>query len=433
MGCLRLRGSSLESLGGHNVAAPEPKQRFVGLLNHGATCYLNCVIQVLYMTPEFREVLKECETDARPQPLASSLQRLFRDLGSNMTACSTMGILSALHWRANRQQDAHDAWLQLCDVLENELKQTSLSKLVENLFQGEQCNCVRCSVCGNISQTKDSFTSLEVTVPSEQVETSVMSGLQEHLQPEEMQGDKQYECDHCKCKVDAVRYVALASLPPILTVHLCRFEMKAVSKFSLCSRRSSIDVVKVNTPVVFDTRLDLRDFVTAVAPPVKPTVIGKAQEEDTETNLSTAASPESASGPQVNGNSNGHAYPAAAQEADPEGGPDVTEKAPVNPANDHSVRQVREHSLVYELYAVLLHTGTPQTGHYQALIKDLDSGAWLLFNDEEVRVIQDLQKELKSRAFGGRGTTSAYILLYRALDKEDEPPLPQAKPTGQQP
>mmetsp|Transcript_47152 Transcript_47152/g.86546 ORF Transcript_47152/g.86546 Transcript_47152/m.86546 type:complete len:454 (-) Transcript_47152:33-1394(-) len=442
MGCLRLRGASLDSLGGHNVAAPEPKQRFVGLLNHGATCYLNCVVQVLFMTPEFKEVLKECETEARTQALAYALQRLFSDLSSSVSACSTTSILSALHWRANRQQDAHDAWLQLCDLLETELKQTPHSKLVENLFQGERCNCVRCHVCGNVSQTKDSFTSLEVTVPLEHVETTVLGGLQEHLRPEEMYGDKQYDCDHCKCKVDAVRFVSLASLPPILTVHLQRFTMKAVSKFGLCSRRSSFDVVKVNSRVHFDTYLDLRDFVTAVEPPsveendkaedsaqkgvagTKPVVYGKGQEEDSDnTNLSTAASPDSTSGLQNRPLACPcpRHTPAGAQEQDAENSAEPNDSAAKNGNGNGNGKEhpIRQHSLIYELYAVLLHSGTPQTGHYQAFIKDVDSGAWLLFNDEEVRVLQDLQKELQQRAFGGRGTTSAYILLYRALSKAD--------------
>ncbi len=33
---------------------PRPNCRFVGLMNQGATCYLNSLIQAMYMTPELK-------------------------------------------------------------------------------------------------------------------------------------------------------------------------------------------------------------------------------------------------------------------------------------------------------------------------------------------------------------------------------------------
>eukprot|EP00310_Coccolithus_braarudii_P015546 CAMPEP_0183343100 /NCGR_PEP_ID=MMETSP0164_2-20130417/9077_1 /TAXON_ID=221442 /ORGANISM="Coccolithus pelagicus ssp braarudi, Strain PLY182g" /LENGTH=75 /DNA_ID=CAMNT_0025513851 /DNA_START=1 /DNA_END=225 /DNA_ORIENTATION=- len=69
---------------------------------------------------------------------------------------------------------------------------------------------------------------------------------------------------------------------------------------------------------------------------------------------------------------------------------------------------------MYELYAVLVHSGSAGWGHYYALIKDLEKSDWNEFNDSVVRPIK--ASEL-SKAFGGSeaGSTSAYMLLYRAV------------------
>ena len=88
--------------------------------------------------------------------------------------------------------------------------------------------------------------------------------------------------------------------------------------------------------------------------------------------------------------------------------------------------------LPYELYAVLVHSGSPQHGHFYALIKDLDaagsanggdgSGEWHEYNDACVKEIKE--SGLKRKAFGGEGGdslrtrdrhSSAYMLLYRAV------------------
>ena len=97
----------------------------------------------------------------------------------------------------------------------------------------------------------------------------------------------------------------------------------------------------------------------------------------------------------------------------------------------------RSGSLLYDLYAVLLHTGSLEKGHYFALIKDVADGSWYRFDDEKVTLLGDeeLDRELR-KAYGGRGSTSAYMLLYRELplgttvegDTAHVPPDAQATP-----
>jgi len=40
-----------------SLQAPERLENYIGLNNQGATCYMNSLLQALYMTPEFRQFI----------------------------------------------------------------------------------------------------------------------------------------------------------------------------------------------------------------------------------------------------------------------------------------------------------------------------------------------------------------------------------------
>ena len=49
--------SSFMNSGNGSKTPPSPRAHFVGLRNQGATCYLNSLLQSMYMTPELRDRL----------------------------------------------------------------------------------------------------------------------------------------------------------------------------------------------------------------------------------------------------------------------------------------------------------------------------------------------------------------------------------------
>ena len=76
---------------------------FVGLCNQGATCYMNSLIQALYMTPEFRKALYNWEYNEEfyieadkciPFQLRSSLPAQF----SERSAVETKGLTASFGW-----------------------------------------------------------------------------------------------------------------------------------------------------------------------------------------------------------------------------------------------------------------------------------------------------------------------------------------------
>lgn len=110
---------------------------------------------------------------------------------------------------------------------------------------------------------------------------------------------------------------------------------------------------------------------------------------------------------------------------------------------------------VYELFAVLVHSGGALGGHYYAYIKNVDSNQWFTFNDSSVspmtesEVLKAFGGEEKRRSMASswwgapstRSTTAtyytvprsanAYMLMYRQVDSSRNQPLPSgARPLG---
>lgn len=85
----------------------------------------------------------------------------------------------------------------------------------------------------------------------------------------------------------------------------------------------------------------------------------------------------------------------------------------------------KEGDFVYELYAILVHSGGAHAGHYYAYIKDSADNQWYKFNDVMVHRISFLeiistfgQKPPTKRRFSSavQNRANAYMLMYRQVD-----------------
>jgi ubiquitin C-terminal hydrolase/predicted N-acetyltransferase YhbS len=80
---------------------------------------------------------------------------------------------------------------------------------------------------------------------------------------------------------------------------------------------------------------------------------------------------------------------------------------------------------VYDLFAVFVHRGSAQGGHYYAYVQDFDTHKWYEFNDSTVT---EISKATVESSFGDPSPYSsggtAYMLLYRQHDTKRNAPYP---------
>eukprot|EP00048_Salpingoeca_helianthica_P014812 m.223684 g.223684 ORF g.223684 m.223684 type:complete len:1224 (+) comp16297_c0_seq1:475-4146(+) len=447
---------------------------FVGLANQGATCYLNSLLQTLFMTPEFRNALYEWRPPSTGTSIATELQRLFVLLQTSKSrSVETTDLTKSFGWdrsEAFHQHDVQELMRVLFEALEKKWAGTDKANLVNDLYQGEMRDFVQCKECGYESSRSDKYQDIPLVLRefgSHKTVGSVEEALAKFVETELLEKDNQYNCSKCNKKVDALKGLKLVKLPYLLTLQLKRFDFDT----------NTFQRIKLHDRVTFPLTLNMTPFLSPGTATAAPAAAGPAEDAgagpaEPAPAPAPAAAPAAAPVPAPHGEGESVGTDSASSSIDVNvtdtpssstaasiavestGGPDasdVTPRATSEASEDDpsccclpglaSKMQIDEQNPdgkgkglamqvtsddgnQYELFSIMIHSGSALGGHYYAYIKSFENNKWYCFNDSSV---SEITEDTLEKTFGGATSTSyyyysahsmsAYMLMYRRIDK----------------
>ncbi|KAH9601422.1 Ubiquitin carboxyl-terminal hydrolase 7 [Trypanosoma melophagium] len=235
---------SISFIGGDN----KPKIKYNGLLNQGATCYLNSLLQSLFHISEFRLTIYQMPTLEEAQEkndvniktrksIPYALQRLFCLLQRGNEAVDTTELTESFGWSSTDsfvQHDVHEMTCELLDNLENKLNQVNnpekgiettqvKNNAISRLFVGVLESFVRVDEVNYYGAREELFYDLQLVVKNT---TNIYMSLDKFFQVEVLDGKNKYclESDGKKSYHRAEKGVRLKLTPPIMLLHLTRFD-----------------------------------------------------------------------------------------------------------------------------------------------------------------------------------------------------------------
>lgn len=249
-----------------------------GLYNMGQTCFMSVILQSLIHNPFIRNFYlseghrqADCEKESC---VSCALDEMFVEFYSS-DKNEGFGAVSMLmgSWLAGealagyQQQDAHEYMqfilntLHLANGGSTDSDTDDCKCVVHQTFYGKLSSTVTCDSCRNVTTAQDPYMDLSLDIRNhkkrkvssdkgDEVPFDLRDCLERFTAKEKL-GSAEYTCRNCDKPQNATKQLSIKRVPPVLAVHLKRFEhSKATSS-------------KIETRVSFPTKLDLNPYTTS--------------------------------------------------------------------------------------------------------------------------------------------------------------------------
>ena len=205
----------------------------IGLINLGATCYFNSMLQCLLSCSSIIEVIDDLKDKKRviENKTAISLLNLFNNPNDSLGVPIWKEIIAKSQSQDNRvrmgngQEDAHEGLMMFLDIIE-------MIPEVRQLFEHRHRIDIYCKKCNNkVSNTIETNTVFEIQ-PEDIIKDT--NKLNEFLKKQNVDLDNEYKCPGgCGTKGNNFKVTTLTMIPEILPVVIKQYQRKTLTSFPL--------------------------------------------------------------------------------------------------------------------------------------------------------------------------------------------------------
>ena len=231
------------------------KQKYIGLKNLASTCYMNSILQQIFMIPMLRETLLSINNPDKKNVLFQ-LQLLFSALKlyeSQYYDPSSFVLANKLNFY--EQMDADEYFGMFIDKIENDIKniyinenENKYKELFRFFFGIKALDELKFVDCGHKRYNEFFYNNIQLEVKGF---NNLYNSLKNYFKTEIMDGENKINCEGCNMKRTCHKRQIFKSLPNILVMNLKRFE------FDYNTMLKS----KLNNYFEFPFELDMKDYL----------------------------------------------------------------------------------------------------------------------------------------------------------------------------